>query len=64
MPEVVRKGAGSMARSSIEGFCSDSHIYPPDSESLELILRSRLDAAEVGRMTGEVTAVDGLDFSA
>ena len=53
-----------MARSSIEGFCSDSHIYPPDSESLELILRSRLDAAEVGRMIGEVTAVDGLDFSA
>lgn len=64
VPDVVRNGGGSMARSSMDEICRASHIDPPDSDSLELILRSLLEAAEVGRMTGEVTAVDGLDFSA
>jgi hypothetical protein len=64
VPDIVRKGAGSIARSSMDGLWNASQIFPPDSESLELMLRSLLDAAEVGRMTGEVTAVDGLDLSA
>lgn len=64
VPDIVRSGAGSMARSSMDWVCRASHIDPPDSDSLELIPRIRFEAAEVGRMTGEVTAVDGLDFSA
>ena len=64
VPDDVRGGAGSIARSSMDGVCNAPLRNPPDNESLELMLRSLFEAAEVGRKTGEVTAVDGLDFSA